>query len=124
MAGAGKRSASRTPRVSSEQTQSKGEATLAMMLRAYGVEHEREYRWLEGRRYRSDFAIPAKRLLVEVQGGHWISGRHNRGSGYAQDLVRMNLAQLAGWTVLQYTTDMVVSGEAIAQIMEFLQRGE
>jgi len=99
---------------------SKGEETFAMMLRAYGVEHEREYRWLPGRRFRADFAIPAARLLIEVQGGHWVNGRHNRGSGYEQDLVRQNLAQVHGWRMLQYTTGMVTSGEAIAQVMEML----
>lgn len=100
---------------------SKGEESLALMLRAYGVTFEREYRWLEGRRFRSDFAVPEKRLLIEVQGGHWVNGRHNRGAGYEQDLVRQNLAQVNGWRMLQYTTGMVTSGEAIAQIMEYLQ---
>lgn len=101
---------------------SKGEETLAMMLRAYGVPAEREYRFLPTRKYRADFAIPARRLLVEVQGGNWTAGRHTRGAGYAADLERQNAAQLAGWVILQYTTDQVVSGEAISQIMEFVQR--
>ena len=101
---------------------SKGEQTLAMMLRAYGVQFEREYRFAPPRRWRADFAVPARRLLIEVQGGHWVDGRHNRGSGYAADLERQNAAQLAGWTILQYTTDMVTSGEAIAEVMEFIQR--
>ena len=101
---------------------SKGEEALAMMLRAYGVEFEREYRFAPPRRWRADFAVPDRRLLIEVQGGHWVDGRHNRGDGYAKDLERQNAAQLAGWMVLQYTTDQVVSGEAIAQVMDFLQR--
>lgn len=102
---------------------SKGEETLAMMLRAYGIEHEREYVFAPPRKWRADFCVPSRRLLVEVQGGHWISGRHNRGAGYAADLERQNAAQLAGWVILQYTTEMVTSGEAIAQIMEYVQRG-
>lgn len=95
---------------------------MALMLRAYGVAFEREYRFAPPRRWRADFAVPDRRLLIEVQGGHWVSGRHNRGSGYAADLERQNAAQLAGWIVLQYTTDMVKSGEAIAQVMEYIQR--
>ena len=101
-------------------TVSKGEAALAMMLRAYGVEHEREYRFAPPRRWRADFAIPARRLLIEVEGGVHSGGRHVRGAGYEADLCKYNAAALAGWTVLRYSTGMVTSGEAIAEIMEHL----
>lgn len=92
-----------------------------MMLRAYRVPHEREYRFAPPRRWRADFALVEPRILIEIQGGHWVNGRHNRASGYEKDLERMNAAQLAGWLVLQYTTDRVTSGEAIAEIMTRLQ---
>lgn len=101
---------------------SKGEAALAMMLRAYGVEHEREYRFAPPRRWRADFAVPARRLLLEVEGAIHTNGRHTRGSGYEADLEKYNAAALAGWTVLRYSTAMVQSGEAIAQVMEYIQR--
>lgn len=55
--------------------------------------------------WRFDFAWPALKLAVELQGGTWIRGRHNRGGGFRGDCEKMNAAQLAGWTVLQYTTD-------------------
>lgn len=101
---------------------SKGEETLAMMLRAYGVPHEREYRFAPPRRWRADFALPHRRVLIEVEGGIHTAGRHTRGTGYEADLCKYNAAALAGWTVLRYSTGMVTSGEAIAQIVEHLQR--
>jgi very-short-patch-repair endonuclease len=101
---------------------SAGEETLALMLRAYEVEHEREFRFAPPRRWRADFAVPVRRLLIEVEGGTWTGGRHTRGAGYEADLVKYNAAATAGWTVLRYSTAMVKSGEAIAQIMEYMQR--
>jgi very-short-patch-repair endonuclease len=101
---------------------SQGEETLAMMLRAYGVDHEREYRFAPPRRWRADFAVPDRMLLVEVEGGVYANGRHTRGAGYEADLVKYNAAALSGWTVLRYSTAMVKSGEAIVQIIEYIQR--
>ena len=94
------------------------------MLRAYGVEFEREMRFSPPRRWRADFAIPAHRILIEVEGGTWTAGRHSRGKGFDLDCEKYNTATLMGWRVLRYSTGMVISGEAIAQIMQALQTGE
>jgi very-short-patch-repair endonuclease len=101
---------------------SAGEETLAMMLRAYGVEFEREYRFAPPRRWRADFCVPSHRLLIEVEGGVYSNGRHSRGSGFEADCEKYNAAAMDGWTVLRYSTRMVKSGEAVAGIMEYLQR--
>jgi hypothetical protein len=58
--------------------------------------------------------------LVEVEGGLHNFGRHTRGTGYENDLIKYNRATLEGWRVLRYSTGMVVSGEAISQINEAL----
>jgi very-short-patch-repair endonuclease len=100
---------------------SKGEEALAMMLRAYGVEHEREYRFHPPRRWRADFAIPAHRILIEVEGGTWTAGRHSRGKGFDADCEKYNTAALQGWKVLRYSTGKVISGEAIVEIMGAIQ---
>lgn len=91
------------------------------MLKAYGVPFEREFRFCKTRRWRADFHIVGSMLLVEVEGGVWTGGRHTTGAGYSADLEKYNSAQLLGYRVLRYTTDMVSSGEAIMGILEAIQ---
>jgi len=68
-------------------------------------EPEREYRFDTNRRWRFDFAWPQYKLAVELEGGHRIRGRHNRGDGFQADCEKYNAAQLAGWIVLRYTSE-------------------
>lgn len=93
---------------------------MALMLRAYGVPFEREYRFAPPRKWRADFALVEPRVLIEVEGGVWTGGRHNRGKGFESDCFKYNAATELGWRVLRYSTGMVKSGEAIAQIMGML----
>jgi very-short-patch-repair endonuclease len=99
---------------------SPGEEGLAAHLQCYKVLVVREYRFDKVRRWRFDFAIPAKKLGIEVEGGSWTNGRHNRGSGMAADCIKYNAAVLRGWRILRFTTDQVISGYAIDTIVEFL----
>lgn len=64
------------------------------------------------------------KLAVEIEGGTWKYGRHNRPQGYADDCVKYNLAILHGWRVLRYTTDHVNSGYAIINLKGFLWHEE
>jgi len=74
--------------------------------------------------YRLDFAWPSFKLAAEVQGGTWANGGHTRGSGYEHDRRRQNRLQLAGWTVLEFTRNMIESGEAVAMITEFFEKAK
>ena len=60
-----------------------------------------EYKFLETRRFKFDFAWPRLKVALEVNGGVWTQGRHTRGAGYLRDLEKLNEAQIAGWLVLQ-----------------------
>jgi very-short-patch-repair endonuclease len=53
---------------------------------------EREYRFHTGRRWRADFAQMEARCLIEVEGGIWVNGRHNRAAGFNADLEPSRLA--------------------------------
>lgn len=68
---------------------------------------EREHRFHPTRDWRFDFAWPALKVAVEVEGGTWVTGRHSRGSGFAKDAEKYNAAVGLGWFVLRYTTDML-----------------
>jgi very-short-patch-repair endonuclease len=73
---------------------------------------EREYRFEPTRRWRFDFSIPKVKLAVEISGGIWSSGRHVRGKGYQADLTKTNTAVSMGWTVLNFSTEDVLTGIA------------
>lgn len=98
------------------------EDQLLYQIRALGLpEPEREYRGaVPGRRYRFDFAWPARRLLIEVQGATYTRGAHSTGSGIARDMDKLNLATLNGWRVLQFDRKMVENGIAVDLIAQAL----
>ena len=102
---------------------SEAEETFAMQLKADGIPvMEREMKFHPTRRWKFDFAFPAKLVAVEIEGGSWVAGRHNRGSGFEKDLEKYNAATLLGWKVYRFTTSMVNDGTAVAMIAEALGR--
>ena len=99
------------------------EDLLAEQLRVEGIEFVREYKFLEDRRFRADFAIIPLLVLIEVQGGRWMEhGGHNTGGGLARDYEKANLAQLAGWRSLQFTAEDVTDGRAVDTIIREAMR--
>lgn len=100
---------------------SKLEQTLLFQIRALGLpEPEHEYRAIEGRRFRFDFAWPSQKLLVECQGGVWSKGAHGRPWGIKRDMEKLNLAQIGGWRVMQFETKAIENGEAVGIIAKAL----
>ena len=69
----------------------------------------REYRFC-ARRWRFDFAWPSYQIAVEVEGGTWSKRPmgHSSRSGIARDCEKYNAATMLGWSVLRYTTDVVL----------------
>lgn len=65
----------------------------------------KEFRYHPTRRWRFDYAIPAKKVAVEVDGGVWTDGRHINPAGYINDMEKLNTAASMGWLVLRITTD-------------------
>lgn len=65
----------------------------------------KEFRYHPTRKWRFDYAIPAKKVAVEVDGGVWTGGRHINPAGYINDMEKLNTAASMGWLVLRITTD-------------------
>ena len=100
---------------------SKAEEALAFQVRVAGLpEPVREYRFAPPRRWRADFAFVDARLLVEVEGGRWVGGRHNSPTGFARDCEKYAEAVARGWGVLRVTPEMVDSGAALRLIERVL----
>ena len=68
---------------------------------------EREYRFHHARKWRLDFAHPATRIGIEIEGGTWVQGRHNRPQGFAADCEKYNSAAELGWRLFRLTPDMI-----------------
>lgn len=83
---------------------------------------EEEFFFAKPRKWKADFAWPDHRLLLEVEGGTWVAGRHSRGAGYANDCEKYNHAQLLGYRVLRATTEQVTKGLAINWILRALKQ--
>jgi very-short-patch-repair endonuclease len=78
------------------------EKRFELLWRAQGgPELEKEFRFHPTRRWRADFAHLESRTLIEIEGGIYINGRHNRGAGFAADLEKYLEASLDGWRVIR-----------------------
>ena len=98
------------------------EDTLVWQIRAAGLPSpEREGLLIPGRKFRADLFWRAPRLVVEVDGGTFVAGRHSRGAGQMADCEKANLLTLQGWRVLRVTTPHVRSGKALGWIEDALR---
>jgi very-short-patch-repair endonuclease len=50
---------------------------------------------------RVDYACLRSRCLIEVEGGIWVNGRHNRAAGFNADWEKYLETGLAGWRVFR-----------------------
>ncbi|MBU6392532.1 MAG: hypothetical protein KGQ83_09870 [Planctomycetes bacterium] len=66
------------------------------------------------RKWRFDFAHPELKIAVEIEGGLWVIGRHNRPQSMIKDIEKYNQAILLGWRVLRYTPQQ--TGELIRDV--------
>lgn len=82
---------------------------------------EKEVRFHQSRRWRFDFAYPDIKLAIEVEGGIWKAGRHNRAKGFIQDCEKYNTALLLGWRVLRFPSVAVADGTALQMIEQALE---
>ena len=76
----------------------------------------REFKFEPTSRCRLDFAWPNRKLAVERDGGNWINGGHNRGSGRKRDNDKANAAAVLGWRVMHYFPQQLLRAETLAQV--------
>jgi len=101
------------------------EETLALQLRAAGLTRGmvREFQFHDVRRWRFDFAWPDNDPLVavEVEGGIWTSGRHNRPTGMLQDMEKYAEAATRAWYVIRVSGEHIKSGRALEWIQQMVK---
>lgn len=99
---------------------------FATELDANGILYLREYMAIPNRKLAYDFCIPAygkipTLLLVELQGGIWVShSGHTTGKGIQRDCEKVSLATLNRCAIMLFTTQDVEDGTAIMIIRKYL----
>lgn len=115
------------------------EELLALHLRCKSIEHVREFRFAREavgnpkkniretlkanqlKDWRFDFAILPERIAIEVEGGIFVGGRHNRPVSFREDCLKYNSATVLGWAVLRFTDQEIKSGDALLMIWKMLK---
>lgn len=86
-----------------------------------GVEVVKEHLFHPTRKWSFDYAIVQYKVAIEIDGAVWTIGRHNRPTGYINDMEKLNTAASMGWLVLRFTTADRLNGETLRLIRETLK---
>lgn len=97
---------------------SRSDVFTFLLHQRLGIDCVREYRFHPTRQWRFDYAIPDLRIAIEIDGGIWINGRHNRASGYLGDMEKFNTAATLGWVVLKFTPQEQYSQKTLELIAQ------
>ena len=105
----------------------RGQATLYLetMLAEEQIPFLTELQFHPERLWRFDFVLGRTgkdKIAIEIEGGVWVQGRHNRGQGFLNDLEKYNHAAVMGWRVLRFTPEQIVRGAALKFVREILGR--
>jgi hypothetical protein len=79
-----------------------------------------EHRFHPTRLWRFDYAWPAHRVALEVEGGRFTGGRHTSAEGFHKDLEKYNAAACLGWRVLRITPRAVGTLVPVSLVREAL----
>lgn len=82
---------------------STGQLHIELVLKAYKIKFENEFKFLHHRKFRFDIAIPEEKIAIEYEGLMSSKSRHTSIKGYSADCDKYNLAAINGWKVLRFT---------------------
>jgi len=81
------------------------EEPFAQWLSFKGIKFVKQFKPIDGRNFRCDFYLPDYNTIIEIEGGQWVNGRHQRGFGFKQDIEKYNEIAFAGYHLIRLTTD-------------------
>lgn len=82
---------------------------------------EKEFKFAPNRKFRADYCLVSKKIIVEYEGLSCSRSRHTSITGYSKDCEKYNLAQILGYIVLRYTA---LNCSNIVEDLEALERIE
>ena len=97
---------------------------LGLQLQEAGLHYETEFLFHPTRKWRADYAVRRRSgppLLVEVEGGSMMNGRHNRALGFENDCEKYAEAMVLGYAVLRVTSRHVRTLQAIGWIIKLTE---
>lgn len=97
------------------------EEALCLYLKSRNIAFEREYYFFPGRRWRFDFAFVDRKIAIEIEGGIFVGGGHNRGVKYTGNCEKYNAAMLKGWKLIRFTTKHFVTRRGLKLPGEYIQ---
>lgn len=68
-----------------------------------------------------DFAWPAYKLALEIEGGVHTGGRHTRGAGFEKDIEKYNEMARLGWRIIRTTPENLYKVYTIQLIIDCLK---
>ncbi len=71
------------------------------------IELEAEVKLIPKRKFRYDYVHHDSKVIIEVNGGNWMGGRHTRPVNLVSEYEKLNLAQNLGFNVFILTGEMI-----------------
>ena len=68
------------------------------------------------RKWRADIAFPGVRVAIEIDGGTWTLGRHNRPGSVLKDMEKGNGYAARGWVVFHTPWEWIEDGEKVREL--------
>lgn len=82
-----------------------------MIAQKSGTNYEYEYLFAAPeRKWRSDIAYPSVKVAIEIDGGLWTYGRHNRAASMLSDMEKGNGYSARGWLVFHCPWEWIDGG--------------
>lgn len=81
-----------------------------------GLDVIAEFKFHPTRRWRNDYAILSHGIIIEVEGGAWIGGRHTSGYGFLNDMVKYNEVTCMGYKLIRTTPTELFSAKTLDNI--------
>lgn len=104
-------------------TQETADMFTRLVFSELRVECVKEHRFYKPRKWRFDYALPAYKIAVEVEGGVWTGGRHVSPRGFLNDMTKYNTATLLGWRVFRTTPDKLLTNETLQLLKSAINGG-
>lgn len=93
-------------------TRSRYELLFEVLLTEAGIDgFETEYRFTDTRKWRLDFAWPALKIAVEIDGGQWHPGGGRHGGDADRD--KLNHAAADGWRILHFSPVQITDAPSV-----------
>jgi len=96
---------------------------FSLSLTSLPEKYIREYKFSPIRQWKIDFFFPRSQLAIEIEGGAWIQGRHNRASSFIADMEKYNEMAKSRIYLMRFTPEQVEKGEALIEIEKWFMTG-